>query len=110
MIFGWLAHRSEMNELDAQPKFKSPIYVATADAPCRIRICFGDGSLFKGGGFAISFLDNTCIEETLKRMVKDDAATNTLSGATKVLKVLLEFLAGTGPIGNFNFSSSGRRY
>jgi hypothetical protein len=59
-LVGWQAVKSEEKLLEVQLEFLDPIFVASAEVRCRVKVCFGDGSLFKSAGFAIPVKNKTC--------------------------------------------------
>jgi hypothetical protein len=75
--------------------------VAMSGFPCTIKICFGDGSLFKSAGFLTTLEKDTCKEERLLPMLGDDELTKKIIEVAKGLKIVLEVLIGSGPVLSF---------
>jgi hypothetical protein len=83
-------------------EFSNPIYVSTAGPPCQLKVCFGDGSLFKTQkGVAIK--EETCLKIRLSKQVGKDTTTESFEVTAETLKAVLEFLATGGPVLNFLF-------
>jgi hypothetical protein len=97
----WKAIKSDKNEIQVQLTFSNPIYVAMKRKNCRIKICFGDGLLFKSAGFSTSIEKGTCKEEVLYPQLGTDAGSKAMIPVTKGLKTVLEILSGAGFFLNF---------
>ena len=64
-LIDWEAKKSEGDEIEIQLTFSHPIYVAKASLPCDVKICFGDGQLFRSAGFSTVLEEDTCEEMRL---------------------------------------------
>jgi hypothetical protein len=74
-----------------------------AELPCNIKICFGNGSLFKSAGFETALEEGICKEMRLQPQLGDDVTTKVVIAVAKGVKVILEVMTGFGPVLNYLF-------
>jgi hypothetical protein len=79
----WIAIKSERNEIQIQLTFSFPIYVGMKRKNCRIKICFGDGLLFKSAGFSTSIEKGTCKKVVLYPQLGVDKGSKAMIQVTK---------------------------
>ena len=61
----WTLIKAKEKEMVIKLFFTKPVYVSSADIPCRLKLDFGDGATFKSAGYNIQLQADTTLTRDL---------------------------------------------